>query len=191
MNHRQARAGGLYAWEFAKEGRELRVRVEGRLTFSSSLATVDAAISGYGIAYIPEDLVTGHLAAGRLTQALDDWSPLWTGYHLYYPSRRQMSPAMAMIVDALRYRPGPPHALVTFLQQGVRIPSRPLGDQPFGEDPRHNLTPKRGDDRAKGRGRIMRPVPSAPRAPNGNVAACPCARSGPAPIGAFAHLLGV
>ena len=104
MNHRQARAGGLYAWEFAKDGRELRVRVEGQLTFSSSLAMIDAAISGYGIAYIPEDLVTRHIADGRLVQVLDDWSPAWAGYHLYYPSRRQMSPAMAVIVDALRYR---------------------------------------------------------------------------------------
>jgi DNA-binding transcriptional LysR family regulator len=104
MNHRQLRAGGLYAWEFAKDGRELRVRVEGQLTFNTSLAMIDAAIHGYGIAYIPENLVSKHIAEGRLTQVLDDWSPLFPGYHLYYPSRRQMSPALKAIVDALRYR---------------------------------------------------------------------------------------
>lgn len=106
MNHRQARSGGLYAWEFAKDGRELRVRVEGQLTFNTSFAMIDAAIAGYGIAYVPENLVLDHIARGRLTQVLDDWSPFFAGYHLYYPSRRQMSPAMAVIVDALRWRSG-------------------------------------------------------------------------------------
>lgn len=104
MNHRQARSGGLYAWEFAKDGRELRVRVDGQLTFSSSFAMVDAALSGYGIAYIPESMVSRHIAEGRLQQVLDDWSPMFAGYHLYYPSRRQMSPALAVIVDSLRHR---------------------------------------------------------------------------------------
>ena len=104
INMRQTTAGGLYAWEFEKDGRALRVRVDGQLTFNSSYPMVDAAISGYGIAYIPESLVREHIAAGRLIQVLDGWCPFWTGYHLYYPSRRQMSPAFAVIVDALRQR---------------------------------------------------------------------------------------
>lgn len=102
INHRQSRSGGLYAWEFAMGGRELRVRVDGQLTFNSSLAMVDAAASGLGIAYIPESLVTGHLATGRLIQILDEWSPHFSGYHLYYPSRRQHSAAFIVVSNALR-----------------------------------------------------------------------------------------
>jgi DNA-binding transcriptional LysR family regulator len=107
INMRQATAGGLYAWEFEKDGRELRVRVDGQLTFNTSLAMIDAAISGYGIAYVPEDLVSHHIAEGRLVLLLDGWSPLFSGYHLYYPSRRQMSPAFAVVVNALRHRSYP------------------------------------------------------------------------------------
>ncbi|KQS59496.1 LysR family transcriptional regulator [Rhizobium sp. Leaf371] len=102
INHRQARAGGLYAWEFEKDGREVRVRVEGQLTFNTSYAMIDAAVAGYGIAYVPESLVTSEVAAGRLVQILDDWCPLFPGYYLYYPSRRQNSPAFKIVVDALR-----------------------------------------------------------------------------------------
>ena len=104
INMRQATAGGLYAWEFEKDGRELRVRVEGQLTFSTSYAMVDAAISGYGIGYIPESLVSEHIEAGRLRLVLEDWSPFFAGFYLYYPSRRQTSPAFSVIMDALRYR---------------------------------------------------------------------------------------
>lgn len=104
INHRQSTGGGLYAWEFAKEGRALRVKVEGQLILNSSLAMVDAALSGYGIAYLPENLVVEHRAAGRLVQVLDDWSPIFDGYFLYYPSRRQNSPAFSVVVDALRQR---------------------------------------------------------------------------------------
>ncbi|KQR70056.1 LysR family transcriptional regulator [Rhizobium sp. Leaf384] len=102
INHRQARAGGLYAWEFEKDGREVRVRVDGQLTFSTSYAMIDAAVAGYGIAYVPESLVTADIAAGRLIQLLDDWCPLFPGYYLYYPSRRQNSPAFRIVVDALK-----------------------------------------------------------------------------------------
>jgi DNA-binding transcriptional LysR family regulator len=104
INMRQTTVGGLYAWEFEKDGRELRVRVEGQLTFNTSIAMIDAAIGGYGIAYVPEDLVSDHIAAGRLMLLLDEWSPRFSGYHLYYPSRRQMSPALRVIAEALRYR---------------------------------------------------------------------------------------
>lgn len=104
INMRQTTVGGLYTWEFAKDGRDLRVRVEGQLTFNTSIAMIDAAISGYGIAYVPEDLVSHHIAQGRLALVLGDWSQPFAGYHLYYPSRRQISTAMATIVDALRHR---------------------------------------------------------------------------------------
>ena len=102
INHRQARAGGLYAWEFEKDGREVRVRVDGQLTFNSSYAMIDAAVAGYGIAYVPETLVERERASGQLIQILDDWSPMFTGYYLFYPSRRQNSPAFKVVVDALR-----------------------------------------------------------------------------------------
>ena len=102
INQRQIRSGGLYVWEFAKKGRELRVRVDGQLIFNTSLAQIDAALAGYGIAYLPQNLVERELASGSLVQVLDDWSPMFAGYYLYYPSRRQNSPAFSVIVDALR-----------------------------------------------------------------------------------------
>ncbi len=104
INLRLTTSGGLYAWEFAKGNRDLRVRVEGQLTFNSTIPMIDAAIGGSGIAYVPESLVSGHIAEGRLTLVLGDWSPPFAGYHLYYPSRRQLSPAMAVIVEILRHR---------------------------------------------------------------------------------------
>ena len=104
INMRQTTAGGLYAWEFEKDGQELRVRVDGQLTFNTSYPMVDAAHGGHGIAYVPEDLVDQHIAAGRLLVVLDEWSPPFAGYYIYYPSRRQNSPAFKVIVDALRYR---------------------------------------------------------------------------------------
>jgi len=102
INHRQARAGGLYVWEFEKDGAEVRVRVDGQLTFNTSYAMIDAAASGYGIAYVPESLVMYEIASGQLCQVLDDWSPMFPGYYLYYPSRRQNSPAFRVVVDALK-----------------------------------------------------------------------------------------
>jgi len=102
INHRQARAGGLYVWEFEKDGAEVRVRVDGQLTFNTSYAMIDAAVSGYGIAYVPESLVLDEIASGQLVQVLDDWTPLFPGYYLYYPSRRQNSPAFKVVVDALK-----------------------------------------------------------------------------------------
>lgn len=104
INMRHETAGGLYAWEFEKDGQELRVRVGGQLTFNNSYAMIDAAVSGYGIAYVPENIVERHVASGSLAQVLDDWSPFFDGYFLYYPSRRQNLPAFKVIVDALRHR---------------------------------------------------------------------------------------
>ncbi len=104
INMRQETSGGLYAWEFGKDGKELRVRVDGRLTFNNSYAQIDAAVNGYGIAYVPENIVERQIASGSLVQVLDDWSPFFDGYFLYYPSRRQNLPAFTVIVDALRQR---------------------------------------------------------------------------------------
>lgn len=104
INLRFLTHGGLYAWEFEKGNHALNVRVEGRLTFTSLERILAAALAGFGLAYLPEDVVRPHIEAGRLHQVLDDWCPLFPGYHLYYPSRRQPSPAFALLVDALRYR---------------------------------------------------------------------------------------
>jgi DNA-binding transcriptional LysR family regulator len=104
INLRLPTHGGLYAWEFEKKGREVRVRVEGQLTFNESAPMLDAALAGLGLAYLPEDSVQAHLADGRLVRALADWCPPYSGYHLYYPSRRQPTPAFVLLVEALRYR---------------------------------------------------------------------------------------
>jgi DNA-binding transcriptional LysR family regulator len=104
IKRRQTTAGGFYAWEFSKNGKELRVKVDGQLTFNNSYAMIDAAVNGYGIAYVPENIVTDHIKRGQLVVVLDDWSPLFDGYFIYYPSRRQNSAAFKIIVDALRHR---------------------------------------------------------------------------------------
>lgn len=104
INLRLPTHGGIYAWEFEKDGRELKVRVEGQLVFNAGMHRVGAAAAGLGLAFVPEDRVADELASGRLVRALEDWCPLWTGYHLYYPSRRQTSPAFQVLIDALRYR---------------------------------------------------------------------------------------
>lgn len=96
--------GGLYAWEFEKGGRELRVRVDGQLTYNTTAQMLNAALAGLGLTYVPEGLAQPHLAKGRLKRVLEDWCLPYSGYHLYYPSRRQSSPAFALLVDALRYR---------------------------------------------------------------------------------------
>jgi len=104
INLRLSTHGGLYAWEFGKGNRELKVRVEGQLVFNGTFQMLSAALAGFGLAYVPEDLAQPHLAKGRLKRVLEDWCPPYPGYHLYYPSRRQSSAAFALLVDALRYR---------------------------------------------------------------------------------------
>ncbi len=104
INLRLLTHGGLYAWEFEKGGREIRVRVEGQLVFNGTAPMLDAALAGFGLAYVPEDTVQTHIADGRLIRVLADWCPYYPGYHLYYPSRRQPTPAFALLVNALRYR---------------------------------------------------------------------------------------
>ncbi|MDC9833488.1 LysR family transcriptional regulator [Rhizobium binxianense] len=104
INLRLPTYGSIYAWEFEKDGRELRVRVEGQLVFNNIALRLNAVLAGLGLAYMPENLVEAHLADGRLVRVLEDWCPPFSGYHLYYPSRRHTSPAFALVVDALRYR---------------------------------------------------------------------------------------
>ncbi len=104
INLRLPTLGGLYAWEFEKDGRELKVRVDGQLVFNSTPLILQSALAGAGLAYLPEDRVRPMLADGRLIRVLADWCPPFPGYHLYYPSRRQLSPAFTVVIDALRYR---------------------------------------------------------------------------------------
>ena len=105
INLRLPTRGGLYAWEFEKRGREVKVRVEGQLVFNNIALRLNAALSGIGLAYMPEDQVIQHIAEGRLIRVLDDWCLPFAGYHLYYPSRRQSTPAFALLVEALRHNP--------------------------------------------------------------------------------------
>jgi DNA-binding transcriptional LysR family regulator len=107
INLRLPTYGGLYAWEFEKDGRELKVRVEGQLVFNTITLILNATLAGFGLAYLPEKQVQIYLADGRLVRVLTDWCPPFSGYHLYYPSRRQPAPAFAVLVEALRYRGAP------------------------------------------------------------------------------------
>jgi DNA-binding transcriptional LysR family regulator len=104
INLRLPTHGGVYAWEFEQGGRELRVRVEGQLTYNTTGQMLNAALAGLGLAYVPEGMAQPHLAKGRLKRVLADWCPPYSGYHLYYTSRRQPSAAFALLVDALRHR---------------------------------------------------------------------------------------
>jgi DNA-binding transcriptional LysR family regulator len=104
INLRLPTLGGLYAWEFKKDGRALNVRVDGQLVFNKMRLVLNAASAGFGLALVMEDLVKPLVAQGQLARVLSDWSAPFAGYHLYYPSRRQLSPAFALLVEALRYR---------------------------------------------------------------------------------------
>ena len=104
INIRLPTRGSVYAWEFEKRGRELKARVEGQLVFNNIALRREAVLAGFGLAYLPEDQVQPYVAEGRLIRVLEDWCQPFSGYHLYYPSRRQATPAFALLVDALRYR---------------------------------------------------------------------------------------
>ncbi len=104
VNLRLPTHGGLYAWECEKDGQEIRVRVEGQLVCNGTEPMLAAALAGLGLAYLPEDEVLPHLASGALVRVLEDWCPPYPGYHLYYPSRRQPTPAFTLLLDALRFR---------------------------------------------------------------------------------------
>lgn len=102
INMRMVRSGGIYVWEFDHEGGELKVRVNGQLTFNTSDHVVDAALAGLGIAFLPEEEFGSHIREGRLVRVLESWCHPFPGYYLYYPSRKQPSPAFSLVVDALR-----------------------------------------------------------------------------------------
>jgi len=104
INLRLPTSGGLYVWEFERGGRELRVKVEGQLVLNDVDLVVDAAVAGHGIAFMISDHVEAHITSGELVRVLEDWCEPFDGYHLYYPSRRQPSPAFTLVLEALRYR---------------------------------------------------------------------------------------
>lgn len=104
INLRLPTHGGLYAWELKKGRRAVQVRVEGQVTFNGAYEMLDAVLAGHGLAYLPEDVVAPYVAKGKLRWVLEDWFPTFPGFHIYYPSRRQPSRALALVIDALRYK---------------------------------------------------------------------------------------
>ena len=106
INVRLPTYGGLFPWEFEKDGREMKVRVDGQLVFNTLRQRMDSALQGLGLAYMPEDVAAPGLASGQLVRVLEDWCPPFSGYHLYYPSRRHASPAFNLLIEALRFRAG-------------------------------------------------------------------------------------
>ncbi|PMX03100.1 LysR family transcriptional regulator [Pseudomonas sp. FW215-R2] len=102
INVRLPSSGALYVWEFHNEGRDLNVRVDGPLIFNNMRLAQQAAVEGFGLAFVFEDAAQEQLRSGQLIQVLDEWCPFFAGYHLYYPSRRQQSPAFTLLVEALR-----------------------------------------------------------------------------------------
>lgn len=102
INIRLPTHGNLWPWEFEKDGRRLNIRVDGQLIFNTTFDCLDAAIAGLGVAYLPEELAEPYLRSGHLVRLLDDWCPMWPGLHLYYPSRRQPTGAMSLLIAALR-----------------------------------------------------------------------------------------
>jgi DNA-binding transcriptional LysR family regulator len=106
INLRLPTHGNVYAWEFEKGSRELRVRVDGQLTFNGTAQLLNGALAGCGLAYVPEGLVQQHIERSHLKRVLSDWCPPYSGYHLFYPSRRQRTPAFSLVLDALRHASG-------------------------------------------------------------------------------------
>ena len=104
INQRMVTSGGLYVWEFERRGRKMNVRVDGPLIFNTTQPQIDAYLAGLGITLLPEDEVMPWIQSGQLQRVLEDWCPRFDGHHLYYPSRRQPSPAFSLVVDALRWR---------------------------------------------------------------------------------------
>jgi DNA-binding transcriptional LysR family regulator len=104
INLRLPTHGALYAWEFEKGNRELKVRVEGQLTCNGTAQLLNGALAGLGLSYVPEGMVEAHITKGRLKRVLADWCPPYSGYHIFYPSRHQSSAAFSVVVDALRHR---------------------------------------------------------------------------------------
>lgn len=103
INQRMLSSGGLYVWDFERRGRQVNVRVDGSLIFNTAPPQLDAALAGLGIALLPEDELMSNVESGHLVRVLEDWCPKFAGYHLYYPSRRQPSPAFSLVMQALRF----------------------------------------------------------------------------------------
>jgi DNA-binding transcriptional LysR family regulator len=101
---RLASSGGLYAWELRHDGQDMEVRVRGQLVFNSAYQILHAALDGCGLAFLPADLAGEHVHAGRLNSVMDDWCPSFPGLHAYYPSRRQNSRALALVIEAIRWK---------------------------------------------------------------------------------------
>lgn len=104
INYRFPTSGGIYAWEFEDRGREIKIRVDGQLTFNNIFHVLDAAVAGHGLAYVPEEIALPYLEKGQLKRVLQKWSPYWDGFYLYYPNRHHASPAFRALTEALRYR---------------------------------------------------------------------------------------
>jgi len=104
INLRMRSSGGLYVWEFEKNGKEVNVRVEGQITFNGAAPIMEAVRSGHGIAYVMEDRAKPLIESGAAIRIMESWCPWFDGYHLYYPSRRQPTPAFSLLVEALRHR---------------------------------------------------------------------------------------
>ncbi|MEQ4530585.1 MAG: LysR family transcriptional regulator [Mixta sp.] len=104
INLRLSTHGGLYAWELERNGNAVQVRVDGQLTFNRTQQILDAVLAGYGLAYMPDDMVISHIQAGRLVTVMEEWSAIFPGYHLYYPSRKKGSGAVSVVINALKYR---------------------------------------------------------------------------------------
>ncbi|WP_413626467.1 LysR family transcriptional regulator [Luteibacter sp. Lutesp34] len=129
INMRLQSSGGIYVWEFQRRGRQLNVRVDGQLIFNTTPNMVDAALAGLGIAALPEEEFAPHIAEGRLVRVLEDWCEPFPGYFLYYPSRRQPSPAFSLVVDALRYS-GAPTKVPVVGSRRTGVSQRPKGTIP-------------------------------------------------------------
>lgn len=104
INYRLATAGGIYAWEFEEVGRSFHVRVDGSLVFNDGDMILTAVLAGQGIGYVYEEQIADHVAEGRLIQVLKEWCPIFPGCYLYHPSRRQIPPALAALIDVLRVK---------------------------------------------------------------------------------------
>jgi DNA-binding transcriptional LysR family regulator len=102
INQRLISSGGLYAWDFERDEGSFNVRVNGQLIFNTSSHVIDAALAGLGIAFLPEEEFGTLIKEGRLVRVLEPWCRPFPGYYLYYPSRKQHSPAFSLVVDALR-----------------------------------------------------------------------------------------
>lgn len=104
INMRLNSNGGMYAWEFERDGKNSKLRVNGQFAFNSPNQVLDATLDNFGFAYLPDTMVNKYLEAGQLVSVLKEWSPLTPGLHLYYPSRRQHKLAFMLLLKALHYK---------------------------------------------------------------------------------------